>query len=235
VRQREVIISELPVSIDDDPDFVEDPLVTEAAAEPVALGPRAARTREAILEATRNLFLVRGYAGTRINNITDACGISRAGFYTYFRDKREIFNVLGEAAYHGTLDIVGQWTSLPNPCESADVERWVASYFSFMDTHGAFIFSASQSSPSDPAFRASSERMQMRVRWLLGVNLRNRQVRPTQAPEALGLAVLGMLDQSWYHCRVQRLSVDDGDIIRTIAEMIFSSLTANSLEISPRA
>src|ERR1700736_4751491 len=74
-------------------------------------GGRAARTRSTILEACRTLFLDRGYAGTRINNITDACGISRAGFYTYFRDKREVFNIIGETAYHEILQVVNQWDS----------------------------------------------------------------------------------------------------------------------------
>src|ERR1700685_1334171 len=62
------------------------------------LGPRGARTRARILAASRELFLKHGYAGTRIGQITAECGISRAGFYTYFRDKQEIFNALGVAA-----------------------------------------------------------------------------------------------------------------------------------------
>src|SRR5277367_2053611 len=64
---------------------------TAAAAD---LGPRATRTRDRILAASRELFLKHGYAGTRIGQITAECGISRAGFYTYFRDKQEIFNAL---------------------------------------------------------------------------------------------------------------------------------------------
>lgn len=70
------------------------------AAEAQTDGSRGERTRSAILDASRRLFLERGYAGTPINAITEACGISRAGFYTYFKDKREIFNVLGKTAYH---------------------------------------------------------------------------------------------------------------------------------------
>ena len=36
---------------------------------------RGERTRSAILDASRRLFLERGYAGTPINAITEACGI----------------------------------------------------------------------------------------------------------------------------------------------------------------
>src|SRR5690606_41293865 len=102
-----------------------------------ALGERAVRTREAIIEASRKLFLERGYAGTRINNITDACGISRAGFYTYFQDKREVFNVLGETAYREILEVVGAWEKMPRPCSRSDAADWVRRYCAFMRRHGA--------------------------------------------------------------------------------------------------
>ena len=72
-------------------------------ADPVE-GGRGERTRALILESSRRLFLERGYAGTPINAITEACGISRAAFYTYFKDKREVFN--GECgAESGTIPV----------------------------------------------------------------------------------------------------------------------------------
>jgi TetR/AcrR family transcriptional regulator len=64
---------------------------------------RGERTRSAILDASRRLFLERGFRGTPINAITEACGISRAGFYTYFQDRREVFSVLGENAYRAVM------------------------------------------------------------------------------------------------------------------------------------
>lgn len=190
------------------------------------LGERAIRTRGAILDASRKLFLERGYAGTRINNITDACGISRAGFYTYFKDKHEVFEILGESAYREKLQLVGEWESIPRPCGLGDVVAWIRDYFAYMDVHGAFIFSASQS-PPDEAVRVTSRRLQMRVAFLLGVNLRGRQVEPTDVPESLGLAMMAMLERSWYHCRVWGLPVDEEDMIRTLAETILRSFAGS--------
>jgi AcrR family transcriptional regulator len=189
-----------------------------------ALGRRAARTRRAILDAAQQLFLDLGYAGTRINNITDACGISRAGFYTYFKDKREVFTVLGETAYHDTLQVVGRWDDLPRPCSPEDVEGWVREYYQHLDQHGAFILASAQSAPTDEEFRASSRRLQMRVAWLLGVALRSRQQVPTDAPEALGLATQALLDRSWYQSRGQRLPVDDDDMIGTVTAYLAAIL-----------
>ncbi len=188
-----------------------------------ALGHRAARTRQTIIDAARKLFLERGYAGTRISNITDACQISRAGFYTYFQDKREIFNLLGANAYRDSMRVVNLWDSIPDPCTLDDVVAWVRSYFEHMDEHGAFIFSSGQSAPQDEEFRRTSERLQMRVAWLLGMSLRRRQHNPTDAPEALGLTTQAMLERSWFYARGQRLPVDDEDMIRTVAEVIMST------------
>jgi AcrR family transcriptional regulator len=189
------------------------------------LGERAARTRQAILDASRRLFLDRGYAGTRINNITDACGISRAGFYTYFQDKREVFSVLGETAYREILEVVGAWEKMPRPCSRPDVENWVRRYFAFMDEHGAFILSAQSKAP-DEDIRTKSDRMQMRVWFLLGVNLRSRQRTPTDTPETLGLTIMAMLDRSWYLCRTGDLPVDDTDVVHTITTTIMNVLDA---------
>src|SRR6201996_5489238 len=114
-------------------------VVTSADAE--ELGPRAARTRMRILAASRELFLKHGYDGTRIGQITAECGISRAGFYTYFRDKQEIFNALGVAAYRAVLNAVAAWDDLPSPgggstASREDLANWVTGYFAIMDEHG---------------------------------------------------------------------------------------------------
>lgn len=186
-------------------------------------GWRAERTRQAILAAAQQLFLVRGYGGTRINDITEACGVSRASFYTYFRDKRDVFNGLGQDTYHDLLDVVGEWADIPSPCSHSDVVRWVQSYFSFMDRHGALTVSA-QSGPADEAVQLASNKMQLRVARLLGAVLASRKKTSTGNPAALGLAATAMLDRSWYHCHHQRLAIGDEEIEGAIADYIMAIL-----------
>src|ERR1700716_3019758 len=95
--------------------------VSSGSPAPQLDASRGERTRSAILDASRRLFLERGYAGTPINAITEACGISRAGFYTYFKDKREIFNVLGKNAYHDALAVIAEWAEAPEPFGASDI------------------------------------------------------------------------------------------------------------------
>jgi AcrR family transcriptional regulator len=192
---------------------------------PPPLGRRALQTREKILQTAKALFLERGYVGTSVNSITSACGISRAGFYTYFHDKRAIFDVLGETTYREMLDLVEQFEHLPRPASTDDLEVWVRRYFEYMDVHGPFILSSS-SAPEGDDVREASNRMQMRVAWLLGVNMRTRQATPTRAPEALGLVMQAMLDRSWYHFRAQQLPVEEDDVVRAAVTFVASVLDA---------
>ena len=58
------------------------------------MGPRAHRTREAILEGAAELFGQRGFRGTTVGDIAAASGISVGTVYQYFRDRTEILSVL---------------------------------------------------------------------------------------------------------------------------------------------
>ena len=204
---------------------LDDVLGEDALGDEARLGWRATRTRNAILEASRKLFLERGYAGTRITNISDACGISRAGFYTYFQDKREIFNILGETTYREILDLIALWDDIPLECTHSDVVGWINAYWEFLNAHGAFILS-SQSAPIDAETRSEANRMEVRVAWLLGVAIRTRQKHPTETPEALGLIVQSMLDRSWYQCSVTQLSVGADDVVNSLASVIMATFTS---------
>src|ERR1700761_3766222 len=202
-----------------------------AAAHAADLGPRAARTRDRILATSRELFLRHGYAGTRVAQITAECAISRAGFYTYFRDKREIFNALGVAAYRAVLNQIAAWDDLPRPADGGtvsgeDLAAWVAGYFAIMDEHGPFIFSASQSAPTDEQTQADAHRMQMRSAWALGTRIQARQRVPSDTPDTLGLAALALLDRSWFFSRQANLPVSDPDMIRTVAAWLAAVLGA---------
>ncbi len=196
------------------------------SAPAIDLGPRATRTRDAILSAARAEFLDHGYVGTRVHHITSACGISRAGFYLYFRDKRQVFDAVGEAAYHAVLAVIGEWDALAVPATAPDVEAWTRSYFAVMDEHGSFIFSSAQAPAPDEEFRQASNRLQMRVAWSFGAKLQRRQQVPTDTPDALGLAVLAMLDRTWFASRAAQLPVADADLVRTVARCIAAILGA---------
>ncbi|MGW4365826.1 TetR/AcrR family transcriptional regulator [Nocardia takedensis] len=179
---------------------------------------RADRTRAAILDATRALFLERGYAGTTVNAIAEAGGISRAGFYTYFKDKREVFGVLGDRAYRDLRATLAIWDTFATPYRREDVRAFVRGYFDYMDRHGAFAMAAAFSAPDDAEFRRGNTRMQTRIAWLLGQALDGTG---DHSPEVVGTAAFGVLDRCWRTARTQAVAVGSGEMIEVAAEVLF--------------
>ena len=60
---------------------------------------RTARTRAEILDHAGRLFRLRGYAGTNIDDIMLAAGLTRGAFYAHFTSKDDLFT---EAVIAGT-------------------------------------------------------------------------------------------------------------------------------------
>jgi TetR/AcrR family transcriptional regulator len=52
--------------------------------------------REAILDAASALFARQGYAGTSMNEVAQACGLSKPAVYHYFRDKDQLLLEIAE-------------------------------------------------------------------------------------------------------------------------------------------
>lgn len=180
---------------------------------------RGERTQALIVDASRRLFLERGYAGTTVNAITDACGISQPGFYTYFKGKREVFTFLGDAAYREIRAVLGRWDDYPVPRRLADVEDFVRAYFAFMDQHGAFVVASTYSAPDDDDFRRARARMQSRIAWILG-----QAIGPSggpHPPEVVGAAVNGLLDQSWFAAQQHSVAVDQSEMTTVLADIIY--------------
>ncbi|OCB21109.1 TetR family transcriptional regulator [Mycobacterium malmoense] len=178
---------------------------------------RGERTRSAILQASRDLFLQRGFNGTPINAITEACGISRAGFYTYFKDKREIFSVLGETAYHDVLAVIAHCDAAMRSHDIRAIRGWVGEYFDYMDRHGAFVTAAAYNAPDDDAFRRSRNHMVTRAAWKLGQAI---WADGKHSPEVIGIAAMGLLDRSWYAVQTQSVPVDRAEMIAMVADTI---------------
>src|SRR5690606_26441798 len=56
-----------------------------------AVDPRVARSRAAVIEAARTLFLRNGYAGTTMEEIAAAAGRTKRTVYNNFADKDALF------------------------------------------------------------------------------------------------------------------------------------------------
>lgn len=100
-------------------------LTTEKVA---SLKPKAERTRAAILVAAENHFSRLGYAATRLEDIADELGITRAALFYYYKDKQMLYEAMIADAFGeliGKLELLlDSGGSIANRIESATA-AWV--------------------------------------------------------------------------------------------------------------
>lgn len=63
---------------------------------PGRLGERSEQTREALLAAGRRQFGERGFAGTRLDEVAVAAGVTKGALYHHFSGKAELFAAVYE-------------------------------------------------------------------------------------------------------------------------------------------
>ena len=168
------------------------------------LGPRAIRMIERILDATRTVFMSKGYAGTTIDDITGAAGISRPSFYTYFPTKRDVLLALGAGAAEAGESMIAEFAAAHPRRTVAEMRRLVDRYFDFFARHGAFAIAFTQASADDEEIRVSGMLRHLHVVSQLGRYLAGEDA---ENPAMVGLAAYSMLERAWrfaglYHDRV---------------------------------
>jgi AcrR family transcriptional regulator len=103
--------------------------------------PRSARfdgQREQILAAAAGLFARRGYAGTSMNEVAAACGVSKATLYHYVRDKQQLLAQISSAHVARLEALVAEVAAERLPPEAhlrALIERFTAAYASAQHEH----------------------------------------------------------------------------------------------------
>ncbi len=63
----------------------------------------AAETRKKLVEAAKTIICDKGLTNTQIEEITEACGVSKGTFYTYFKRKEDIVFELSEGMFDEIL------------------------------------------------------------------------------------------------------------------------------------
>jgi AcrR family transcriptional regulator len=91
--------------------------------------PRAGPARTALLEAARDVFVSRGYHGTRVDDIVEAAGVSHGAFYRYFKNKDELAYLLGVQAMQTVSTTLTAIPDVGNDgANDQALRRWLRSY-----------------------------------------------------------------------------------------------------------
>jgi len=187
-----------------------------------SLGPRANRTIALILDATREVFLNRGYAGTTIDEIAKAGGVSRASFYTYFPSKRDVLLAVGARSASEALTLIRGLRAI-EPSLAA-LTGWVTRYFEVLDVHGAFAFAWTQAAQEDREIRVAGMRTHLDMCRRFGESLGALGGVDVADPVSSGLAAFATLERGWDYCRLYGDAVDRTAIEAQIARNLWGSV-----------
>lgn len=195
----------------------------------VDVGSKGLRTKMRILEEAKRLLLEKGYDATTISDITEASGIQRASFYTYFTSKQDVLMAIGHDAEEAGMAAAEGLRRLTPGSSVNDVAHWVDEYFAFWDKHGSFVYAAFQAAYANPELREWSMNSEMTGAKILGnalVKLRGGKRVAGVDPLVQGLAIQSMMERFWFHWRVAGAPVKQSAIALSIAQLIWAAAHA---------
>lgn len=195
-----------------------------------ALGPRAQRTIARIVEATREVFLTRGYAGTTIDEIARAADVSRASFYTYFPTKRDVLLTVGARSASDALEAIERLLTVGGT--RAGLTQWVREYFTYLDVNGSFAFAWTQAAHEDEAIRSAGMKRHLALCRRFGEVLAESAGKNRNDTVELGLVMFSALERAWSYCHLYACAVDrvaiESELSRTLWAAAREQPTATS-------
>jgi AcrR family transcriptional regulator len=135
---------------------------------PPALTEARRRTRDALIHAGRDVFVKRGYHGTRVDDIAEAAGLSHGTFYRYFGSTDQLAHVLAAHAMQRVSGAFAEVPDLPTVGSSNSkgsdastngagaIRQWLRRYNAAHTTEAALIRVWVDAALQDPALRDDS-------------------------------------------------------------------------------
>jgi AcrR family transcriptional regulator len=193
------------------------------------MGRRALRTSTLIQEKARDVFLQKGYHGTKIEDIAEAAGVSRASFYTYFPSKRDVLLALGGDAYKAMDLLLNRLKEQADAGAPDLVEQVVRSYMEMLDDHGGFLLVWGGAGLGDPDLRAAGMRAKLhsarRLARMFGLDTQSGG----DDPGLIGLALQVMIDRYWYYQQVAGLPSTRDKAVSTLSAIIRARMNAGDV------
>jgi len=207
--------------------------VKSLPADGTLLTARGVRSRAALLDAARRLFHRKGYANTKIADITREAGRALGSFYTYFANKEELLEQLAEDfkaevdRRQANLDLAG--------AEPYDVVRELcAVYWTSCRSHAPELAAIFQASMINQRFARRWQEIRADARRSIAAGIRavgeaDRAHNPE--PDATASALGSMMDYFCYVWLIEggetgRSTLPDDVAIDTLARIVYRTVFA---------
>jgi AcrR family transcriptional regulator len=165
------------------------------------LTARGVRSRAALLAASRRLFGSKGYANTKIADITKEAGRALGSFYTYFANKEEVLEQLAED-FKAEIDARMTELDLTRSDPYEVVRELCALYWDSCRNHSAELAAIFQASMLDERFAERWRDIRADARRNIAAGIRAVAISKgieNRDPDATASALGSMMD---YFCYV---------------------------------
>ena len=199
------------------------------------VGRKAEATRAALLDAARQVIARDGYVNARIADIAREAGKSVGVFYTYFKDKTEIFAALVDA-FHEDLK---RTTPAPGDYEentAAAVKFAIGVFWTTSRQFHPEMLGLLETAFSDPTLLGVWRRIRSRSIRRFAFRIRKQQeLGRCQGlhPEMAASALHGMLEFTCFNWHSQMLDYPDAAVSDAKAVDTLYELIARVLELDP--
>lgn len=180
-------------------------------------------TRTRLLDAAAKLIAEKGYTATRIDEIANAAGATRATFYLHFAAKSELA--------HGFRDVLGSFDpdhrallAVARAPSAAALSGWLAGYMEHVDRHPDYTVALRASWDVDPAARAGAEAIEARSTAALAAGLAEARGWPADHAQVVARILLRQLDITGAAWAREATAPERDDLRATIAAMWLTAL-----------
>jgi len=199
------------------------------------LGPRALKTRTALLQATEALLAKRSVRDVSVVDIARAAGTSPATFYQYFKDVSEAILRLAELAAE-EMPAVLELIDRPWDGEGglANARAIVEAFLRHWDRHRPVLIVRNLGADEgDPSFMRVRNATLRPVLEHLAVQIAEGQksgrVDPKLAPAAAAAALGAIVERlAAYHRELETIGVGREQLVETCARILHQTVTGGA-------
>lgn len=197
------------------------------------LGPKAARTRAALISAGVDVFCEQGYQASSVSDVHARAGVSLGTFYQYFRDKTDLIaTIVAEAVIASARQIFPDFEAGRG---EAGVTRVVDAFVRHYAATAPFQRVWEEVTHLEPTVAELRARLSQLLETSLASGIAGGQelgdVDGSLDPRLTARALAAMVDRTCYLTFV----LDGGDPVdaRAVTDAL-STLWANALGMAPR-
>lgn len=176
--------------------------------------------RAQILDTAEKLFFDKGYDRTSVQDILDAMGMSKGGFYHYFDSKESVLRSVSERRVEGRFDKLAAelYGAQKRPVDRLNLLLGMANLFESEDLRFASLmlrlcYLEGDASMRDHRRRILLDRLTPYVADVLGEGVADGSFRVRHPMEAGRLLLMLALDVDEEACNMLARGADDPDVL----------------------